>query len=466
MTALFFCPEFLKTKNHKTSMVDAIITPKGQLDLLSKSEVELLHSSSDSEYSKLFRDCALAVLSTGADGDDGDQLLARHRDFSIDVISSSRGVKLKLHNAPENAFVDGKMITGIRDHLFAVLRDIVYLKDQYHFWQQQGESTTDSVFKTLRNARALKPRKRPSLVVCWGGHSINSTEYDYTKEVGYRLGLRGLDICTGCGIGAMKGPMKGATIGHAKQRLDKGRFIGISEPGIIASEAPNAIVNELIIMPDIEKRLEAFVRLGHAIIVFPGGAGTAEEILYILGILLNQKNKDVVLPLIFTGPESSRHYFEQLDEFIGFTLGQEAQSLYKIIIDDPIQVAQSINKSMKKVYKNRRNLDDAFFYNWSLNIDQDFQKAFDPSHENMASLNLARSQDKASFAANLRRAFSGIVAGNVKPNGIAAIQQHGPYELNGDRDVMQALDKLLTAFVAQNRMKLSGDYVPCYTLKS
>ena len=36
-----------------------------------------------------------------------------------------------------------------------------------------------------------------------------------------------------------------------------------------------AIVNELVIMPDIEKRLEAFVRLAHAVIVFPGGAGTA-----------------------------------------------------------------------------------------------------------------------------------------------------------------------------------------------
>ncbi len=447
-------------------MVDAIITPKGQLDLLSKNELELLHSTSDSTYSTLFRNCALAVLSTGLDSDDGHELLARHADFKIDVVSSSRGVKLQLRNAPENAFVDGRMISGIRNHLFAVLRDIVYLKDQFDFWQQQGESTTDQVFRTLRNARALKPRKRPNLIVCWGGHSINGEEYDYTKEVGYRLGLRGLDICTGCGIGAMKGPMKGATIGHAKQRLDKARFIGISEPGIIASEAPNAIVNELIIMPDIEKRLEAFVRLGHGIIVFPGGAGTAEEILYILGILLNEANKGVALPLVFTGPSSAKAYFEQMDEFIGFTLGPDAQALYEIIIDDPIQVAKKMNKSMREVYKNRRELDDAFFFNWSLAIEKDFQASFHPSHENMAQLNLSRDQEVAEFAANLRRAFSGIVAGNVKPDGIAAIQKHGPYQLRGDPEVMAALDRLLSSFVDQNRMKLSGDYTPCYTLTS
>ena len=35
-------------------------------------------------------------------------------------------------------------------------------------------------------------------------------------------------------------------------------------------------------MPDIEKRLEAFVRTAHGIVIFPGGVGTAEEILYIL----------------------------------------------------------------------------------------------------------------------------------------------------------------------------------------
>lgn len=69
----------------------------------------------------------------------------------------------------------------------------------------------------------------------------------------------------------MKGPMKGAHVAHAKQRFKDGRYLGISEPGIIAAEAPNPIVNELVIMPDIEKRLEAFLRVGHGIIVFLAG---------------------------------------------------------------------------------------------------------------------------------------------------------------------------------------------------
>src|SRR5690625_7738151 len=79
-------------------------------------------------------------------------------------------------------------------------------------------------------------------------------------------------------------------------------------------------------MPDIEKRLEAFVRTGHGIVVFPGGAGTAEEILYILGILLHPDNRDIPFPLVFTGPASSAEYFKRIDEFIGRTLGLEAQN--------------------------------------------------------------------------------------------------------------------------------------------
>ena len=124
------------------------------------------------------------------------------------------------------------------------------------------------MFAILRNARAIRSGEEPNLVVCWGGHSINPEEYLYSREVGSELGLRELNVCTGCGPGAMEGPMKGAAVGHAKQRYANRRYIGLSEPSIIAAEPPNPIVTELVILPDIEKRLEAFVRMGHAFVLF------------------------------------------------------------------------------------------------------------------------------------------------------------------------------------------------------
>lgn len=437
------------------------------MNLLSQQEMDWLRQSTDSPIYQLFRNCSLAVLNSGSVTDNVESLLSSYRHFDIHVLQRGRGVKLELVNPPESAFVDGKIIVGINELLFAVLRDILFINGKYGGTlppDLSGRDTTNLIFDMLRNAQVIRANQSPNLVVCWGGHSISTYEYDYTKVVGYQIGLRGMNICTGCGPGAMKGPMKGAAIAHAKQRIQRySQYIGLSEPGIIAAEAPNPIVNQLVIMPDIEKRLEAFVRLGHVIIVFPGGVGTAEELLYLLGIMLNGKNREHPLPIILTGPERSADYFRVLDEFIGNTLGAEAQSLYDIVIDDPQQVAKLAKAGMAKVRQYRKNVSDAYHFNWSLAIDSQFQKPFVANHDNMASLDLNPSSDKATLAANLRRAFSGIVAGNVKPEGLSAIAEHGPFEITGSAQLLKQLDELLIQFVEQGRMKLPGTkYTPCY----
>jgi predicted Rossmann-fold nucleotide-binding protein len=450
-----------------SNVVDTLIAPEGRLEVLSKAEVVQLLDSGKGGLYNIFRNCALAVLNCGSTIDDGKELLDRFKSFDINILQRERGIKLEIKGAPAIAFVDGKMIKGIHEHLFAVLRDIVFVNNEVSgnpkFDLARSEGITDAVFHILRNANVLKPQLNPNMVVCWGGHSINRAEYNYSKEVGYQLGLRGLDICTGCGPGAMKGPMKGATIGHAKQRFTGGRYLGITEPGIIAAESPNPIVNDLVIMPDIEKRLEAFVRVGHGICVFPGGAGTAEEILYILGILLHPDNADIPFPLIFTGPETAREYFVQINEFIGLTLGAEAQKRYKIIVDDPELVAQEMQEGIKQVREYRKSRSDAYYFNWALKIDDEFQRPFAPTHENMRNLSLHKNQPVHVLAANLRRAFSGVVAGNVKEEGIRTIEKYGHFEIHGDKEIMGPMDALLASFVAQSRMKLAGKaYTPCY----
>ena len=61
----------------------------------------------------------------------------------------------------------------------------------------------------------------------------------------------------------------------------------------------------------------------------------------------------------------------------------------------------------------------------------------------------------------------GIVAGNVKDEGVKAIKQNGPYILSGEPALMENMDTLLQAFVDQGRMKLPGSkYVPCYKIKA
>jgi predicted Rossmann-fold nucleotide-binding protein len=450
-------------------LVDARVGPRGSLESLSQEEIEKLLSTGQGGLYPLFRRCALAVLNAGSDSDNAKEIFDRFRDFDVQIVRHAWGVKLEIRNAPGAAFVDGEMIRGIKELLFSVLRDVVYISNEIvesgRFDLSRSESITNAVFHILRNARVLDNKVRPNLVVCWGGHSIGREEYEYTKKVGYELGLRGLDVCTGCGPGAMKGPMKGATIGHAKQRITVGRYIGVTEPGIIAAEPPNPIVNQLVIMPDIEKRLEAFVRLAHGIVVFPGGAGTAEEIFYLLGILLDPVNRDQPFPVVLTGPARSAAYFEQIRAFLRGTLGPEAADRVRIVIQDPAEVARIMVQGLDEVRDFRRAKSDSYNFNWLIKVGRQFQMPFEVTHESMRQLRLHRDQPVHEFAADLRRAFCGIVTGNVKEFGIRAIERHGPFELSGDRDVMKMLDDLLAAFVAQQRMKLPGSaYIPCYRI--
>ncbi|HEX7718509.1 MAG TPA: nucleotide 5'-monophosphate nucleosidase PpnN, partial [Woeseiaceae bacterium] len=358
--------------------VDAEVWPEGSLEVLSQFEAAQLRDEGAGGLYPMLRRCILAVLNSGSDTDDARAVLQKYRDFSVEFIQQDRGLKVSLRGAPSSAFVDDRMIRGIREQVFAVLRDVVFtnneIRQSTRFDLQTSENITNAVFHIVRNARLLELPATPNLVVCWGGHAISRHEYDYTKQVGYELGLRSLNICTGCGPGAMKGPMKGATIGHAKQRIRNGRYIGITEPGIIAAESPNPIVNALVIMPDMEKRLEAFVRVGHGIIVFPGGVGTAEEILYLLGILLHPSNRNLPLPLIMTGPPESAAYFQLIDEFIAATLGEDARRRYSIIIDDSEAVARAMVAGLQGVRDFRFEQGDAYYFNWRLAIDHEFQK--------------------------------------------------------------------------------------------
>ena len=452
-----------------TNIAEVIIRPEGSLQILSYQEATLLSDASDIGLNDMLLQCALAVLNTGSKEDSNDGLRAEYPNFDIKVAVKGRGVQLILKNPPRSAFVDNQLIAGLKEHLFSVVRDLIYARNEIlenpQFDLSTSHGITNAVFHIARNAQLLIPNTDPNVVVCWGGHSISEPEYKYSKHLGYELGLRNLDICTGCGPGAMKGPMKGAVLGHGKQRNHNARYIGLTEPGIIAAEAPNAIVNELCIYPDIEKRLEAFVRIGHGIIIFPGGPGTMEELLYILSILLHPDNQGLPLPVILTGNEDSQVYFDSVLNFIDVTLGSKATNLLDVMVNQTRDVATRMSECMKMIREDRKLSSDAYYYNWGITLKLDQQQPFIPTHENMAGLDLHKNQPIHELASQLRKAFSGIVAGNVKQDGVEEIKKHGPFELHGDSEIMAAMDDLLQSFVEQKRMKIDAStYNPCYKI--
>jgi pyrimidine/purine-5'-nucleotide nucleosidase len=148
--------------------------------------------------------------------------------------------------------------------------------------------------------------------------------------------------------------------------------------------------------------VRALVRLGRGIIVLPGGGvGTAEEILDLLGILLREENASLQFPLIFTGPTISAPYLEQIDRFIGLQL----------VDRHPAGVPAPI-RAYTRGYGRAG-----------------------PASRSQAARTCSR----------LAPAFSGIVASNVKEDGMRRIEAHGSFEIHGDRGMMQSLDALLRA---------------------
>ena len=77
-------------------------------------------------------------------------------------------------------------------------------------------------------------------------------------------------------------------------------------------------------------------------------------------------------------------------------------------------MACQVKRGMEQVHRYRRKNQLAYYFDWQLHIDWQLQEPFEPSHANMAGLNLNKGQATDQLAAELRRAFSGIVAGNVK----------------------------------------------------
>ena len=95
-----------------SAAVSARIYPAGILTTLSRQEVARLHDASRGDLAEMLRRCALAVLNSGAQGDDAEALLDEYRDFSIEVQQVNRGIRLELKNAPGTAFVAGHPVAG------------------------------------------------------------------------------------------------------------------------------------------------------------------------------------------------------------------------------------------------------------------------------------------------------------------------------------------------------------------
>ena len=70
-------------------VINASVSPKGSLETLSQREVQQLSEAGSGSIYTLFRQCALAILNTGAHVDNAKTILEAYKDFEICLLYTS-----------------------------------------------------------------------------------------------------------------------------------------------------------------------------------------------------------------------------------------------------------------------------------------------------------------------------------------------------------------------------------------
>lgn len=175
----------------------------------------------------------------------------------------------------------------------------------------------------------------------FGSHRLNREHpyYNLTYETAYLLSKNGYSIITGAGPGIMEAANKGA--------FDAGgTSVGLNIL-IPEEQRPNPYINYLLEFRYFFVRKVMFVKYSCALVVFPGGFGTLDELFESISLI--QTHKIEPYPIILM----CRDYWEGLVDWFKSRLLKEGTiknkdlSLFKIV-DTPKEVLSTIKKFKKK----------------------------------------------------------------------------------------------------------------------
>ncbi|MEK6797131.1 MAG: pyrimidine/purine nucleotide monophosphate nucleosidase domain-containing protein [Spirochaetota bacterium] len=391
-------------------------------------------------------------------------------DMTIDLAVTKSSVRMILKGVPREKLVGGRLIKLKEEQILCGIRDLL-LSRQFPLNDMSSESITQYIFHFVQNAHVITREDIASnpygRIMMQGGHHIPEIESNHHKRLGFGVGLLGLELITGSGPGAMEDPMKGALRGYQMNRHTR-KFIGITEDGIISGEPCNDYIDHLIVFPDIEKRLEAFIRMSRAGIIVPGGPGTFEEILTVLWIKMHPRNKKFRFPLYLCQPVQSRSYFRGIVSFLEdtFDIDFEKTGLFRMFESDaentddrtldPRRIAPMLLDDMRetKEYYERlsKRTGEHFFplWDWNVHFPERLQKPLHITKDFVESLCFDRKMAPDELFFSLRSLSSAIVEVNVRDREF--LRKYGTFKLKGDPSILHRVDRLFQEFHRDGRM--------------
>ncbi len=389
------------------------------------------------------------------------EIREKFKEMTIELAPMNGHLNLLCSNVPADCLYDGHhVIWRSVEHISSVIRDIIFAPEK----TCDTENCRSRYIKRFVEHSGLMYRGERDLVMfTWGGHRVPREEYAFAKELGYWMALFMPDMenITGCGVGIMKAPFKGAQVAYGKQgtfeRYGQRDFIGFSEKKILAAEAPNELVTRLLTFPTIEERMEAFIRASHRGKVHPGGAGTAEEIFTMLALLSMPENKGIPYAFDLVEKEGGM-YFKEMVEYLNTCFGNALDGLYNVHLGSPRSYARFVAEETKE-------LSTRYLWNDDLTFGEEIQEPFEVSFDAMEALDLSRDQEPYSLLINLRRFFSAIVHLSVKdPDMLDSWGDDRPL-IRGDKDIVKATDCFARKLEKQGRIHPNKKYATCYRIE-
>ncbi|PIR48500.1 hypothetical protein COU80_02185 [Candidatus Peregrinibacteria bacterium CG10_big_fil_rev_8_21_14_0_10_55_24] len=441
---------------------DAIVIPIAPDDALNAINAEALAElNGPNGLSRQFHDCCLAACHPG-NGSHMADIHEQNPDFSLEVSRTQEGVQIAVHYPPMSSVetVRGKshILHALQNHIRSIARDL--LLHGKLFRSQDSAEITNGVRTLIEHAGLLRATQAHGIplhrITYWGGQRITDAEYDHSKETGYWSARKFQEITTGGGQGTMKGPHKGAIEGYSAQDIVGARRPGFTQPGIIANEPPHKHIDPLVTFPDMEKRLEAFVRSSVGIMIGPGGVGTLEEILYMVTLLLHPENSEQRIAIVLTGPEE--RYFRTIlncvEQLLGSDVRKRLLERMSVTIGNPKAACHALTEQIEKpggVVDYRRAQNMSLIWNDTLVIPPDLQKPTQFSHEAAAQLELHREQEPWQLSAQVRRAIDTVIWAHVTQEGFERVRDN-PLMLRGDTRILNAIRDALRYLEEEGRV--------------
>ncbi|MDP4007929.1 MAG: DUF3412 domain-containing protein [Candidatus Peregrinibacteria bacterium] len=407
------------------------------------------------------RNLVAAVIATCDEVDDDiDRLQERLDGMSVEFELNGHGPELVLHHVPEWVFAHNGTSRTTR-LLSMLMNDIAAPITSGDFINSRGRER--SLHRGARRSGILGFSNAHMVTTVFGGHKVPQTEYDFARQIGAIDAQLGGRMVTGSGSGMMEAPFEGAASIYEGQGNHDVPMIGITELAILAAEAPNKFITHLLTLPDIEKRMETFLRVCHRLRVHPGGAGTLEEIMFVLATLLHPKNQGLHFPVDLVERVDGQ-YMPVVENYLQ-TLSRNAipNGMMNFHHKTPHDYGEYLLGTNPEIDTTSLWRDSSNMY-----VPHELVEPFEISFEAMEGLNLHRKdQELWQLCAQLSKFFSALVWLTVKkPEVLREWQSQNQVPLvSGDRDLVLATHDLARSFAQQGRMHLKVPLEEAYRVE-